>query len=631
MSKLLDNLHRPSDLKQIPLAKLDELASEIRKKIIDTVSVNGGHFGGPMGVVELAIALHYAFDFPHDRLIWDVGHQSYPHKLLTGRADRFHTLRTEGGLSGYPSPDESSHDLFTTAHAGTAASLAAGLAVGDSLLDRNTKVVAVVGDGALSCGVAYEALNHAGTLKRQLLIILNDNNLSIDRGVGALAGLLDRLRKDPRTAALKKITRDGLEQIPDLGELSPQQIFEPLGFQYLGPFDGHDIRFLIDLFRRLADLDEPVLLHLHTRKGRGFEVANQDPLGFHALAPFYVIVGTVEKRLARQGARSYTEVFGDSLCEAAEQHPELVAITAAMPEGTGLLKFRERFADRYHDVAICEQHAVSFAAGLAKAGAKPVAAIYSSFLQRGFDQLFHEVSLQNLPVVVAIDRGGVVGADGPTHHGLADIAYLRLWPNFVVCAPADINEMRACLEFALTCGRPVAFRYPRDEAGPAFLPETRPFRLGKAVTCRTGTDAVLVAYGVMASEALQAAELLAARGFSVGVINARFAKPLDEETLSAALADYPLLVTIEDHFLAGGFGSAVLEFAADQHGPVARIMRLGIPDRFIPHATRRRQLEMLGLTAPQIADRVEQELAVSDSRADGCCLGAGLCDRHRGY
>jgi 1-deoxy-D-xylulose-5-phosphate synthase len=631
MTKLLDGIQGSSDLKQIPVPRLEELAREIREKIIETVSVNGGHFGGPMGVVELAIALHYAFDFPHDRLIWDVGHQIYPHKLLTGRAGRFHTLRTEGGLTGYPAPEESPYDLFTTAHAGTAASSAVGLAVGDALMGRSTKVVAVVGDGAMSCGVAYEALNHAGTLKRQLLVILNDNNLSIDRGVGALAGLLDRVRAAPGYAEFKKTARNWLEQVPVIGHqinealshlkdgirgaLSPHQIFEPLGFRYLGPFDGHDIPFLIDMFRQLAAVDAPVLLHLHTQKGRGFDVANQDPLGFHALTPFCVVDGKLEKKPGKAGARSFTEVFGETICAAAERHPKLVAITAAMPDGTGLLKFRERFPDRYHDVAICEQHAVAFAAGLAKAGAKPVAAVYSTFLQRGFDQLFHEVSLQNLPVVVAMDRGGVVGADGPTHHGMADIAYLRIWPNFVVCAPADAAEMAECLEFAVTCGRPVAYRYPRDEAVSALVEDTRPFELGKAVTYRTGADAVLIAYGVMAGEALKAADLLAAKGRSVGVINARFAKPLDEAVIGAALAGHPLAVTIEDHYLTGGFGSAVLEFAAERGGTKARIVRLGAPDRFVPHATRRRQLEMLGLTAPQIAERVEQELAAHGAAA----------------
>jgi 1-deoxy-D-xylulose-5-phosphate synthase len=626
MSKLLERLAFPADLKQIPLPQLDELAREVRTRIIETVAVNGGHFGGPLGVVELAIALHHAFDFPHDRLIWDVGHQVYPHKLLTGRAGRFHTLRTEGGLSGYPAPDESPHDLFTTAHAGTATSLAVGLAAGDTLRQRPSRVVAVVGDGALSSGVAYEALNHAGTLKRQLLIILNDNNLSIDRGVGGLASLLERARAggghaDPGDPAGRngRGTREALHH-PACGprDTCPCQVFEALGLRYRGPFDGHDIPFLIELFRTLATVEEPVLLHLHTQKGRGFDVANRDPLGFHALTPFRLVDGKVEKKPSGKASKSYTEVFGDALCEAGERHPELVAITAAMPDGTGLLTFRERFPERFHDVGICEQHAVAFAAGLARAGAKPVAAIYSTFLQRAFDQLFHEVSLQNLPVVVAMDRSGVVGADGPTHHGLADVAYLRLWPNFVVCAPADAAELRACLNFALDCGRPVAFRYPRDEAVPALGNPTEPFRLGKAVTYRTGTDAVLVTYGVMAGEALQAADLLADRGWSVGVVNARFAKPLDEETLGAALEDYPLLVTIEDHFLTGGFGSAVLEFAAERHGPRARIVRLGAPDRFVPHATRRRQLEMLGLTAAQVADRVEQELARTTRRTMTC-------------
>lgn len=630
---LLDGLRNPAAVKALSVSQMEDLAREIRSRIIQTVSVNGGHFGGPMGVVELAVALHHVFDFPADRLIWDVGHQCYPHKLLTGRADRFHTLRTEGGISGYPAPDESPHDLFTTAHAGTAASSAVGLAVGDTLMGRKSRVVAVVGDGAMSSGVAYEALNHAGTLKRQFLVILNDNNLSIDRGTGALADLLDRFRCAPAYHEFKKAARHLLSQIPLIGQsvtdalsalkggirgaLAPHHVFEPLGFRYIGPVDGHDIGHLIPLLREVADHPGPVLLHVHTQKGRGFDVADVDPLGFHALTPFEIDDGRVRRKPSTAGHKSFTEVFGDVLTAAGETRADVVAITAAMPDGTGLLKFRERFPQRTVDVAICEQHAVGFAAALAKSGVKPVAAIYSTFLQRAFDQVFHEVSLQNLPVVIAMDRGGLVGADGPTHHGLADIAYLRIWPHFVVCAPADAGEMQACLDFALDAGRPVAFRYPRDEALPDWraaaggpLPAGPPpaFELGRSVTLRKGADAMLLGYGVMAVEAVRAAELLAARGWDAGVVNARFAKPLDEAMLRDALTTSRLVVTVEDHWLTGGFGSAVLEAAGGMAGIKAPVLRIGIADRFVPHATRRRQLEMCGLTAPQIADRVEQEL-----------------------
>jgi 1-deoxy-D-xylulose-5-phosphate synthase len=604
MSHILDCLQTPGDLRRWPLAQLEALAQAIRERIVQTVSVNGGHLGGSLGVVELAIALHYVFDFPRDRLIWDVGHQVYPHKLLTGRAGRFHTLRTEGGVSGYPAPEESPYDLFATAHAGTAASLAVGLAMGDGLRGRPTRTVAVVGDGALSAGVAFEALNNAAVRRLPLLLILNDNRMSIDKTIGGLAEFLDQARSPARA---RPAPAPG--PVPASGRaISAAGFFEALGLSYVGPHDGHDLARLIEVLQSLCDHERPVLLHLHTHKGRGFLVQNPDPCGFHALTPFRVQNGQVTKKATPTARPSFTEVFAQAIVQAAEQDSRLMAITAAMPDGTGLLTFRQRFPERYVDVGICEQHAVAFAAGAAKAGARPVAAIYSTFLQRAFDQIFHEVALQNLPVIFALDRAGLVGADGPTHHGHADIAYLRLWPNFIVCAPADAAELHACLRFALQQDQPVAFRYPRDEAVPAVTRETCPFELGKAVTLRTGPDAMLAAYGVMVPEALQAAEILAERGIQVGVLNARFAKPLDEEALAEAMDEHPLLVTVEDHFGTGGFGSAVLEFAAQLPGPRARIVCLGIPDRFLPHATRRRQLEWAGLTGDQIAARVAAEL-----------------------
>jgi 1-deoxy-D-xylulose-5-phosphate synthase len=387
---------------------------------------------------------------------------------------------------------------------------------------------------------------------------------------------------------------------------------------YVGPSDGHDLARLIEVLRGLRDIERPVLLHVHTHKGRGFLVDNPDPCGFHALTPFRVQNGKVAKKASPAARPTFTEVFGQAVVQAAEQDSRLMAITAAMPDGTGLLAFRQRFPERYVDVGICEQHAVAFAAGAAKAGARPVAAIYSTFLQRAFDQIFHEVALQNLPVIFALDRAGLVGADGPTHHGHADIAYLRLWPNFIVCAPADAAELHACLRFALRQDRPVAFRYPRDEAVHAVHGETRPFELGKAVALRAGTDGLLAAYGAMVPEALRAAELLAERGIQVGVLNARFAKPLDEEALAEALAEHPLLVTVEDHFVAGGFGSAVLELAARLPGPKARVVCLGIPDRFLPHATRRRQLEWAGLTGERIAARVAAEVGWLAAAREPC-------------
>ena len=467
MSTLLATLRTPADLRSFSLAELEELAHEVRTRIIQTVSLNGGHLGGPLGVVELAIALHYVFDSPHDRLIWDIGHQVYPHKLLTGRAEQFHTLRTEGGLSGYPNPAESPHDPFTSAHASVATSLALGLAVGDRLCHRPARCVAVVGDGALSAGVAYEALNHAGTLHRPLLLVLNDNGMSIAESTGGLAQFLNQVR------AAASDRSPPLEQGP-LGPLTPRSaapFFAALGLDYVGPYDGHDLGQLIRVLQELRDREEPVVLHIHTQKGRGFQVTNPDPCGFHALTAFEVRAGQVAPRAARPPRPSFTEVFGAAVCAAAEDDPRVVAVTAAMPEGTGLQAFRRRFPERFFDVGICEQHAVAFAAGAARAGLRPVAAIYSTFLQRAFDQIFHEVSLQNLPVVFALDRGGLVGADGPTHHGLADIAYLRLWPNLVVCArPTRPSCRSACVLPSANLGRlpsaTPAMRRPAPQAQP---------------------------------------------------------------------------------------------------------------------------------------------------------------------
>jgi 1-deoxy-D-xylulose-5-phosphate synthase len=592
---------------------------------VDVVSRRGGHLASNLGVTELTVALHYVFDFSRDRLLWDVGHQCYAHKILTGRGERFHTLRQADGVSGFPAPSESPYDLFATGHAGTAISTAAGLAWADQAAKRDTKVIAVVGDASIVNGLAMEGINNAALIKRQFLIILNDNSMAIDRTHGAMAHVLDRVRTSNTYGDIRQSTEQLLQHLPLGEEISEAlrnikaglkttihggQIFETLGFEYFGPIDGHNIQDLIGMLRRLSRINRPALLHVHTEKGRGAQYAVEDPCRFHS-PPAY----TVREGKAVFPARprsSWTSVFAKALVEAGRRNEKVVAITAAMPDGTGLDKFRAAFPERYFDVGISESHAVAMAAGLAKGGLRPVVAVYSTFMQRAMDQVFQEVSLQKLPVVLCMDRAGLVGSDGAVHHGFLDIAFLRSLPNMVLMAPADAAEMGAALELALSLEVPSAIRYPRDEISVDLPGDCPPFMPGKARVVRDGADATILAYGAMLEQALAAAEMMEKdEGIMVGVINARFAKPLDAPLITSLIAGGKPVVTVEDHAIIGGFGSAVLELACAACLPSTNVRLLGLPDRFIEHASRQEQLTEAGLDAVHIGATIKQMAAAA--------------------
>ena len=613
--ELLAGIKSPADLQDQSDDQLDLIAEALRTRIIETVSRRGGHLASNLGVIELTLALHSEFDFSRDRLLLDVGHQCYAHKILTGRGEAFDDLRQGGGISGFPAPTESPTDLFATGHAGTSISLASGLAIGDELLgDGDRKVVAVVGDASIANGVSMEALNSAGLLKRQFLVVLNDNSMAIDVSQGAMARMLDRVRMSHTYAEWKDRTQNALRHIPLGGRITEalrhlrhglqstvhgEQIFEALGFRYFGPIDGHDIASLRTTLRLLSQVDHPVLLHVHTEKGRGCDYAVEDPCRFHSPAAHTVNGGVVQ--FADKHRPSWTEVFSKALLARARKNEKIVAITAAMPDGTGLAAFRDELPARYIDVGISESHAVALSAGLAKSGLRPVVAIYSTFAQRCFDQLFEEVSLQQSPVLLCMDRAGLVGSDGPVHHGFMDIAYLRPLPGMVLMAPADEVELNAALDLALTLQTPCAIRYPRDEVPESFRGTDAPFELGRAAKIRDGDDGTFLALGAMVECALAAAERLAAEhGVEVAVYSARFAKPLDEALIAERLAVGPVL-TVEDHALIGGFGSAVAELAADRGLDATRLRRAGLPDRFIAHGRRSDQLAEAGLNPASLA------------------------------
>ncbi|MBS3821113.1 MAG: 1-deoxy-D-xylulose-5-phosphate synthase [Planctomycetes bacterium] len=608
----LESIASPHQLRRMSVKELEQLAAEVRARIIDVVRRKGGHLASNLGITELTVALHYVYDFSRDRLLWDVGHQCYPHKMMTGRAKQFDTLREGGGISGFPSPAESDYDLFYTGHAGTAVSTATGLAQADLASGRETNVVAVVGDASIANGLSVEGLNNAALLNRQFLLVLNDNNMAIDRPRGALAEALEHMRMTDRYRELKHSTEHLLKHLP-LGEgmagalkyikegvrttLHGGQMFEALGFNYFGPIDGHDIGELIRVLQRIGHLDTPTVLHIHTEKGRGCPYAVDDPTLFHSPAAHTIQNGKAV--FDKPKAASWTKVFAGALRERARQDERVVALTAAMPDGTGLADVREEFPDRTIDVGIAESHAVAAAAGMAKAGLKPVVAIYSTFMQRAFDQIFHECALQRLPVVFAMDRAGLVGSDGAVHHGFADIALLRTLPGMILAAPADVEEMSAVLEFALGQDGPVAIRYARDVA-PEGTGDCPAFQIGRSRTLRDGKAATILAYGSTVAPALDAATTLAADGTEVAVVNARFAKPLDKEMLADRIAAGPLLV-VEDHARIGGLGSAVLELAAENDWDTRAVRLLGIPDRFVAHASRPHQLRVVGLDAEGIA------------------------------
>ena len=625
---LLSGLNGPADLKKLTVAQLSQLADEIRQFIIETVGRTGGHLASSLGVVEITLALHYVFDFEKDKLVWDVGHQSYAHKIITGRKEDFRNLRRAGGVSGFPNPEESPCDQFAVGHAGTSIGTAIGLALGEAKQGKQNKIVSLVGDGSIVNGASFESLNNLGLVKRQMLIVLNDNSMAIDATQGAVAKYFSKIRLSQTYEDLRRTTSDILEHTPVIGKtveeaierikknirmvLPASQLFESLNVPYFGPVDGHDIGALVQLFRTLKQVNHPVLLHCHTKKGMGFTPADNHPSKFHSTGPFKMNGDVVEPATEKQG-RSFTDAFGDELIRLAEKDKKIVAISCAMCEGTGLKKFREKYPDRFYDVGIAESAAVEIAAGMAKSGMRPVVCIYSTFLQRSFDQIFQEVSLQNLPVVFCIDRAGVVGADGPTHHGLMDIGYLRMMPNLALISPADAVEMGGALEFALSADRAVCVRYPKETIASQQITQTslEPFVLGKSVFARKSDTsvAVIVSYGSVLVEAIAAASALAVEGIEVDVINARFAAPIDSRIVELIGAGKPV-ITVEDHGVACGFGSAVME-AAGQHsgGFVPRrdggaIRMLGVPKRFVRHDSRTNQLMEAGINADKIAEAV---------------------------
>jgi 1-deoxy-D-xylulose-5-phosphate synthase len=612
MDNLLSTINSPGDLKKLSHKDLDQLAGEMREALCRLASRRTAHFASNLGVVELTLALHTTFDFRHDRLIWDTGHQVYAHKMVTGRYDEFHTMRAKGGLMGYPNPAESDYDLFMTGHAGCSVGTALGLKCGDELLrpDDNRYVVAVVGDGAFPCGLVFEAMNNAGGLKKNMVVILNDNKMSICPRVGGLAESLDRLRMATFYTGLKAEVQKMLNRMPMIGDpverfllqikdaikagLLGGMFFEDLGFRYIGPVDGHNVRQLQKYLNMVRQVPGPVLLHVVTEKGHGFPPAVQDPTRFHAPAPFDRRDGSVVPLKRSSGRPPYTELVRDAVLAAMRANPKVVAITAAMCQGTMLEPVRKEFPNRFFDVGICESHAITFAAGLAKAGLRPIVDIYSTFMQRGYDQIFQEVALQNLPVTLLMDRAGLVGPDGPTHHGVFDVAYLRPLPNLVVMAPGDATDVVPMINWALQRSGPTTLRYPKA-AAEASDRTAAPLEAGKAEVLRWGSDGMLIACGTLLGACIQAADRLADDGIDFGVINARFAKPLDRTTILRAVAECPLVVTVEEGVLMGGFGSAVLEAASDAGLDTSGIHRLGVPDRFVEHGSRSELLADLGL------------------------------------
>jgi 1-deoxy-D-xylulose-5-phosphate synthase len=601
---LLENINSPEDLKNLPPSMLDELACELRETIIKGVAEGGGHLASNLGVVELSIALHYVFDTPRDRIIWDVGHQSYSHKLLTGRYRRFSTLRKYKGLGGFPRRDESPYDAFGTGHSSTSISAAVGMIEARDRKGEDFKVIAVIGDGAMTAGLAFEGLNHAGQLKKDLVVVLNDNKMSISRNVGALSSYLNRILTGEVFQRFKRDTKHLIESIPKLGGpmsrfaqkaeealkgiFLPGMLFEELGFNYVGPIDGHNTALLIETLGKIKNSKLPTLVHVITQKGKGYEFSEKDPCVFHGIGPFELETGS-----PLSNNLTYSDVFGRALAELAGDNPGVVAVTAAMEEGTGLRPFREKYPDRFYDVGIAEPHAVTFAAGLAAEGMRPVVAIYSTFLQRAYDEIVHDVCLQNLPVVFAIDRAGIVGEDGPTHQGVFDISYLRHVPNLVVMAPRDAAELRAMLAIALKHDGPSAIRFPRGRASGDSL--SAPFGIGEGEVLKEGEDVAVLAVGSTVYPALAASERLKQEGVRAMVVNVRFVKPMDRRLFLETASRVKKLITVEENALLGGFGSAFLEFLHEMNIHDAEVKTLGIPDEFVEQGTQAELRSKYGL------------------------------------
>lgn len=619
MTTILETIDSPCDLKGLSASQLEQLASELRAKIIAVCAENGGHLAPSLGVVELTLALHRVFDSPTDKIIWDVGHQSYAHKLLTGRRDKFATLRTLGGISGFPKRCESPHDAYDTGHTSTSISAALGFAAARDLRGERNKVVAVIGDGSMTGGLAYEGLNHAGELNKDLVVILNDNEMSIAENVGALSNFLNRTVTSDFVHTIKKDLEGFLGGLDKIGHgvlkvakraeeslkslFTPGMLFEAFGFEYIGPIDGHDIGRLTETFEKIKRFDDAVLIHVLTKKGKGYPPAEAKPALFHGVGPFEAETGKVLK--GKGGAASYTGVFGEAIRKIAADDDRVIALTAAMPDGTGLTAFASDFPQRFFDVGIAEQHGVTFAAGLAAEGYRPVFAVYSSFLQRAYDQVFHDLCLQNLPVTFAIDRAGVVGSDGPTHHGLFDLSYLRHLPNMVVMAPKDENELQHMLKTAIDHDGPAALRYPRGNGYGISLDQAfQALPLGKSEMLREGNSGALLAVGSTVYPAREAAETLAADGLDFSVVNVRFIKPLDRDVIISLARATGTLVTVEENAVQGGFGTAVLELLEEEGIEGVKVLRLGYPDLYVEQGEQPELRAKFGLDAPGITERV---------------------------
>lgn len=629
MEPILERIKSPQDLKNISINDLPSLASQIRRKIIETTAKNGGHLAPSLGAVEIALSLHYILDIPKDKLLWDVGHQAYTHKILTGRLEVFDTLRQLGGISGFPNRDESIYDCFTVGHSSTSISQGLGLACARDLLGEDYKVVCVIGDAALGGGMALEALNNTGQMGKDLMIVLNDNEHSIAKSVGAISKYLNRIMTNPIYNKIRDDMQKLVKRIPIFGFkafraarkleegiknlLVPGMWFEELGFRYFGPIDGHNIDQLVSSFKNILQQKVPRIVHVITKKGKGYKFAEESPSYFHGLSPFDIKTGNSIKSEKVEGSHTksvtYSEIFGRKLVELAKKDRNIVAITAAMCDGTGLTEFAREFPERFFDVGIAEEHAVTFSAALSQGGLRPVAAIYSTFLQRGYDQIIHDVALQGLPVIFCIDRAGLVGEDGPTHHGVFDLAFLRPIPNLTVMSPRDGMEFEKMIEFAFTLKGAVAIRYPRGAASSHIPASTfKPIQLGQAELLRHGRDLAIMAIGSMVSNAIKIADLLSEDGIEASVVNARFVKPLDGEMIEEIGARVRKIVTIEEGICDGGFGSAILEFIERENIKGLTVKRIGLPNHFIEHGKRGELLKKYHMTADEISETIKREL-----------------------
>lgn len=624
MYPLLDTINGPADLKQLTREQLPQLAAEMRQRLLEVVAANGGHLASNLGTTELTIALHYLFDSPRDQIIWDVGHQAYPHKLLTGRHSQFPTIRQYRGLSGFCRREESPHDIFNAGHAGTSISAGLGIAEARDQKDQDFHVISVIGDGALTAGMAWEALNNAGALRKNMLVILNDNEMSISPNVGAISLHLNRIITGQIYNTMRQEVERLLQHIPGVGKMMvkaagrleeaikgifvPGRIFEDLGFRYVGPIDGHNLSALLDTLANVKQLQGPILLHVATTKGMGYKIAEADAVTYHGPSPFDIATGEFKPS---SGPPKYTNIFAQTLITLAQEDPSIVAITAAMASGTGLDKFHKAFPDRYFDTGIAEQHAVTFAGGLATQGMKPVCAIYSTFLQRAYDQIIHDVCLMRLPVTFVLDRGGLVGEDGATHHGIFDLTYLRPLPGMVIMAPKDENELQHMLKTGLDCPGPAAIRFPRGAAeGVAMDDKIEALPLGQGEVVREGEDLTVVALGAMVPPALRAAERAQEEGIDVAVINPRFVKPLDDELIVHYARQTGAVLTVEDHMQQGGFGSAVVEALADHGVTDVTVLRHGLPDEIIEHGAQQLLRRDFGLDADGILEKIRQLYAM---------------------